>query len=131
MSLRRLLIAALWLVSLVLAYGVGGFRFMPPPQPPSPLIEGLSGSWDAASEELNRRVQAAFPVGSSEAAMAQTLKGQDFHLMTWNAKPGEEKEAVRVHYTVICGIASSISWQIDDAAKITAIKARYHEIGCL
>jgi hypothetical protein len=131
MSLRRLLLAALWLVSLILAYGIGAFRLMPPPQPPSPLIAGMSGSWEATSLELNRRVQAAFPVGSSEAAMAQTLRGQDFSLRTWNAKPGDEKEAVRVHYTGVCGIGAFISWRIDDADKITEIKARYHEVGCL
>ncbi|MFY0575039.1 hypothetical protein ACN28S_12305 [Cystobacter fuscus] len=135
MVFRRGLIAALWLGSLVAAFFIGDLvsklQADTPERPPSALVKELPPDWESGAEELTRRVQAAFPIGSSEEAMATALRAQGFELQTWNAKPGEEKRADRYQLTPSCRIRASILWRIDDAGKITELKADYHEAGCL
>jgi hypothetical protein len=135
MSHRRWLIAALWSGSLVAAFFIGSLvsklQADTPELPPSALVQGLPPHWESGTAELTRRVQAAFPIGSSEAAMASALRAQGFELQTWNARPGEEKRADRDHRTVFCRIRTSVLWRIDDAGKITELKADYREAGCL
>lgn len=134
--LRRFVIVGLWLISLVAAFGLGklslpGIKFTQPPPPPPALVQGLSKPGEAGSTELTQRVQAAFPVGSSEAEMLRSLREQDFALSKTLSKG--EKEASRVDYPfrTLCGIAASVLWQSDDAGKITRIRGLYEDAGCL
>jgi hypothetical protein len=95
-----------------------------------PLTAGLSGKWAAISEEFDRRVIARFPVGSSEREMVAELQHQGCVQEASNPATAQEHEAVRREDNWVCRQAARIYWRADDD-RLTAIRGRYREEGCL
>jgi hypothetical protein len=100
-------------------------------KPPVPLTAGLSGTWEAVSNEFDRRVRAAFPTGSSEKDMASALQRQGFWREDWDSSIEHEHAAIRREDSFLCNQAARIYWRADGDGKLTAIRGVYREEGCL
>lgn len=100
-------------------------------KPPVPLTAGLRGTWAAASAELDGRVKAKFPLGSSDTDMGAELVHQGFSRQDWNSSPNEEHEAVRHEDNIVCRKAARIHWRVNNEGRLTAIRGEYREEGCL
>jgi hypothetical protein len=131
MVLRRLSIAALWIVSLLVAWSLG-FLSAQSQTPDSALIQGMDGkSWAEASAEFDRRVKSRFPIGTAESDLSRQLMADGFDLMTWSPQAGEDKVAMLSWLTLTCRQQVAVYWQADSAGKISNIGGSYGEGGCL
>jgi hypothetical protein len=94
---------------------------------------GLRGSWHSVSSEFNARVKKRFPVGSSEADMAEELRREGFLRNDWSYvnAPAAEAEAMRREDGFPCNQAAYVYWRADISGKLTGIRALYREEGCL
>jgi hypothetical protein len=100
-------------------------------RPPSPLTAGLGGEWTAADAEFRRRLASRFPLGSSEAAMADELRRQGFIRQDWTSSPANEHDAMRQESSFPCRVTAQVYWRATEQGRLTAIRGRYGEQGCL
>jgi len=104
--------------------------FRPTP-PPAALTTGLSGKWSVVSGEFDRRVKAAFPVGTPIGQMAADLQRQGFTRQDWDSSNDEEHEAVRREDNIVCRQAAYVHWRTDGEGRLTAVRGTYEEEGCV
>ena len=100
-------------------------------KPEVPLTAGLPAGWEAKDAELDRRVKAAFLVGSSEEQMTAELRRQSFERADWNTSSGQEYEAVRKTFNSVCSNSIHIYWQVDGEGRLTSIRGKYPRSACL
>jgi hypothetical protein len=74
---------ARWMRRLVATPAIAGVSIMGTqiwettrPLPTAPLTAGLMGEWSKASAEMDQRVKAMFPIGSSVALWESSLNGK-------------------------------------------------------
>ena len=120
-------IATLWITGWTL------FKPYVPPTPRSVLTEQLSGPWDQVSKEFDRRVKAAFPIGTAESAMTLALRRQGFERQDWTFRKtgNDEAQAFRSENNWVCNQGAFVYWRSDEAGNIASIRGEYRELGCL
>jgi hypothetical protein len=101
---------------------------------PVPLTMGLGGEWAVVSKEFDRRVKAAFPLGSSVSDMGQELSRQGFirqDWTDWTIISSQEHKAMRREDFIPCNKAAYVYWRADKEGKLISIRGEYNEEGCL
>lgn len=98
-----------------------------------PLTAELTGSWDAISNEFDRRVRTRFPLGSSEADMTREIRSEGFTRDDWSfVNPqGLEAKAMRREDRVVCRQAAYIFWRANREGRLISIRGVYRVEGCL
>jgi len=95
-----------------------------------PLLEGLSGPWQAASAEFDRRLQARFPAGSPALGMAAELHAAGFEQQDW-IEPGALHVAVWQRREFPCTLRARVTWRADAEGRLLELHGSYGEAGCL
>lgn len=97
----------------------------------APLTAGLSGTWQAMSDELDRRVKASFPIGSLAAEMEARLQQQGFFRRGSSALAGQEHVVVRSEKRFPCATLAFVLWQVDSEGRLTSVRGDYPMGQCL
>jgi hypothetical protein len=116
------------ITSVILVAGIAFWYFA---QNLAPLTAGLNGPWKVISAEFDKRVEAMFPLGSSEIDMKKELHRQGFSLPDLTAEFAQRGEAIRREDGFVCNKAAYIRWQADKQGRLTSISGEYREEGCL
>lgn len=99
-------------------------------QPDVPLTAALGGGRQNIDAAFDHRVQATFPVGSDESALAAELSRQEFVRRDFSSSTDAEHEAVWHKGTPYSGYFR-IFWRVDAGGRITAVRGRYCRFNCL
>ena len=67
-----------------------------------PLTRNLPTLIRAVEPAFDRRIQAAFPLGSSDRAMGVILQGLGFARQDWTTQPENEHWALREEHRSLC-----------------------------
>ena len=119
---------ALSIVAGCLMLPLGGFAALTlaltDPVPLPPLLQGIGGERrpDAGQDELDHRIRARYPLGSSEAALVEELAAEGF---TPGApmRPGARTESfTRMGFP---RRDAFVSWTADENGRLTSIEGRY------
>ena len=99
--------------------------------PVVPLTAGLSGTWQAMGDELDRRVKASFPLDSREADMEAQLQQQGFLRQEDRERVGQEHVAARNEDSFPCAKSAFVFWQADSEGRLISVRGIYPMGQCL
>jgi hypothetical protein len=94
-----------------------------------PLLTNLGGTWDEASATFTTRLRHRYPPGTPETRLRTDLAVDGFRL-TWR-QPYNGYEADLQWTQFPCGMRASVTWRTDMHRRITDVRSRYQETGCL
>lgn len=99
--------------------------------PTTPLLAGLGGeTYAQGTRDLQQRLNARFPKGSSPAALARYLEDQGLGIDT-GPIVGEWSGRASIRTSgIICGSQVVVSWAVDKAKTIQSLDAMYADTGC-
>ena len=101
-----------------------------PDRPQSALTANLSGGWDAANREFDRRIKARFPLGSTVDQLIANLSEQGF-VAEWPDARFNEYAAYSDVGNWVCNIGAHVYWTVGENGRIRSIRGMYREEGCL
>ncbi|MDB5704850.1 MAG: hypothetical protein JWN66_1966 [Sphingomonas bacterium] len=132
-AIRRLAAAAILItVAAISVFGTLTWvwtREMNKPQPF--LVRDLPGSGaDAQNEGFRKRLKHRFPIGSSEADLAQELQTDGFVQTDWGGATGSPHQAQWRREGFPCMTDARVTWTADGQRRITGIDGLYGYI-CL
>ena len=128
MTKGRILLVAFLCVVLAIAAFVGYVywslsRTYPNPLPP------LVQSFSMTNNEFNQRIYERFPLGSSESALMQELRGEGFKETTQHPVP-EFRAMQLLGSKFPCKLRWLVLWKADRSGNITDRLGMYGEVGC-
>lgn len=114
--------AGLMLVAILVAGNEAFGWFAPEPA----LVEDLAGAGSSAQNESFRaRLRHAFPVGSSERVLADTLRDQGFVQRDWIGADGDRHSATWHRSGFPCVTYATVEWTADARGKLVRVDGLY------
>ena len=100
--------------------------------PSTTLFAGVEGkTYSEGTRLLQGRLQARFPIGSSERKLKAYLEQQGLRIETTAGQPEPISGVARIRYDApICGSQVRVSWVADKANNIQSIDVLYGDTGC-
>lgn len=98
--------------------------------PPVPLTQGLPTLIREIDPAFNRRIQATFPIGSSDKAMGSVLGRQGFTRGDWTTQLDEEHRASREEHRLPCVTDYQVFWRSDPQGHLLSIRGQAF-VSCL
>jgi hypothetical protein len=119
--LRRVIWAAAILVVAVIAFGFGRLGGAPHNLPA--MVATIPGDEAGFSQEFNNRMRTRFPPGSSEDALIDYLKGENF-APEWRRRDAANSSALILN-GLICQKVIRAQWRADAAGALVDVDGAY------